>query len=116
VAKVADLQEAKLAELAREKWEWSKVGVEVGCMSAVVDKVRRESGLSRREQMMFLGFLVDQAHGGAYQPGREALAKWRKIQGDLGIAVGELGTVADQAAGFLRRLDWESGEESYRVG
>jgi hypothetical protein len=112
---VADLEASKVSELARDRWEWSKVGVEVGCMSAVVDKVRQESGLSVREQTMFLGFLVDQAHGGAYMPGKKALVKWRKVQRDLGIAVGELGSVGDQAAGFLRRLDWESGRESYRV-
>lgn len=112
---VADLETESVQELARDRWEWSSVGAEVGAMSEVVDKVR-DSELSPREQTMFLGYLVDQAHGGGYLPGKKALAKWRKVQRELGIAVGDLGSVADQAGGFLRRLDWETGTEVYRVG
>jgi hypothetical protein len=101
-----------VGRLAENRWEWSAMGAEVAGASRVVDLVAG-SGLSRREQASFLGWLLMQAGGKAWDVGSSAtLAKWRRVQRELGIAVGDL---ADGGSGFVSRLDWESGREVFRA-
>ncbi len=106
-----DLHKLGVDGLARNRFEWSAMGVEVASTSGVVDVVG-QSDLTPREQMMFLGWLVSQATPYAYQPGSKALAKWRKIQRELNISLGPdvVGSV-----GFSSRIDWESGQVVTRV-
>jgi hypothetical protein len=108
----ADVTDQTVGQLARNRWEWSAMGAEVSGTSRVVDKVAA-SDLSEREQCMFLGWLVSQAAGKGWQPGsKTTLAKWRKVQRDIGVAVGDL---SDGQAGFVSRLDWDTGREVLRV-
>ena len=108
---VADLSNEKVRGFARDRWEWSKMGVEVKSTAGVVDVVAR-SGLTPRQQQNFIGWLVMQSTPYAYTPAKEALAKFRKLQRELNISIGAdvVGSV-----GFSSRLDWESGEEVTRV-
>jgi hypothetical protein len=106
-----DLSEENVARFARDRWEWSKMGVEVRSVSGVVEVVTR-SGLTRREQQNFLGWLVMQSTPFAFEVGHTTLAKFRKLQRELNIAIGV--DVVD-SVGFTSRLDWQSGEVVTRV-
>ena len=111
MATLADLDGGRVGELARNRWEWSAMGVEVKSVNAVVEAVAR-SGLSPREQCSFLGWLVMQSTDFGFSPAKEALAKYRKIQRELNVAFG-----ADfvSSIGFSSRLDWDSGTVVTRV-
>lgn len=108
---LADLDNARVEGLARDRWEWSAMGVEVKSINAVVEMVAR-SGLSPREQCSFLGWLVTQSTDFGFVPAKATLAKYRKIQRELNVAFG-----ADfvSSIGFSSRLDWESGTVVTRV-
>ncbi len=86
------------------------MGVEVAGMRRVVEKVKA-SELSEREQTMFLGWLVLEAAGGAWQPSSRTLAKWRRVQRELSIAIDDL----DAGEMVYSRLDFETGREVFRV-
>jgi hypothetical protein len=101
----------RIAQLGRERWEWSSMGVEVGSTAATVAVIAR-SDLSPREQAMFVGWLVMQATEYGYRPAKATLAKFRKLQRELSVVV-----QADQLGGmgFSSRLDWDSGTEVLSV-
>jgi hypothetical protein len=111
--RLQDVNEDAASRLARDRWEWSQMGAEVaGDLSRLVGRVR-VSGLSVREQRAFLGWMVEQAAGGAWEPPSKAtLAKWRKVQRDLGIVAP---TDLVTTGAVVRRLDWDSGREVLRV-
>jgi hypothetical protein len=111
IVRLGDLDEDSVGRLALDRWEWSAMGVEVTSTAGVVEAVG-QSGLSRREQAMFLGWLVSQSTAYAYEPSSASLAKFRRLQRSLGIAVGP---EAVASVGFVSRLDWESGSEVRRV-
>ena len=111
MATVSDISEARVLDFARDRWEWSKMGVEVSSLNGVVEIVAR-SGLSKREQQYFIGWLVTQATPFGYEPAKATLAKFRKLQKELNIAVGP---EMLSSIGFSSRLDWESGEVVTRV-
>ncbi len=113
VQRLADVNEGSAGLLAGNRWEWSQMGAEVaGDLSRLVDLVRASS-LTAREQRSFLGWIVEQAAGAAWAPpGKEALAKYRRVQRELGIAA-PTDLVASGAV--VRRLDWDSGREVLRV-
>jgi hypothetical protein len=108
-----DVNDEAAGRLAQNRWEWSQMGAEVaGDLSRLVGRVRA-TDLSEREQAGFLGWLVMQAAGDAWVPGsRSTLAKYRKVQRDLGVASP---TDLVTTGAVLRRLDWESGREVLRV-
>ncbi len=108
-----DVTEGAADRLARDRWEWSQMGAEVaGDLSRLVERVRH-SGLTPREQAGFLGWLVMQAAGQGWQPGSQhTLAKYRKVQRDLGIAAP---TDLVTTGAVVRRLDWDTGREVQRV-
>ena len=107
----ADLGDESVLLFGRDRWEWSKMGVEVKSISGVVDVVRG-SDLSEREQMFFLGWLMIQSTPFAYEVSHTTLAKFRKLQKELNVAFG-----ADfvSSIGFSSRLDWDSGKVVTRV-
>jgi hypothetical protein len=111
--RLQDVNEDAASQLARNRWEWSQMGAEVaGDLSRLVERVRA-SDLTVREQAAFLGWLVMQAGGEAWVPGsRTTLAKYRKVQRDLGIAAP---TDLVTTGAVVRRLDWDSGREVLRV-
>jgi len=101
-----DLHTDNVQRFARDRWEWSKMGVEVKSTSGVVEVVAA-SGLSRREQQNFIGWLVMQSTPHAFDVGHTTLAKFRKLQRQLNIS---LGADVVNSVGFSTRLDWDSGE------
>ncbi len=113
MAKVVDLTQERARRMAEDRWKWSAMGVEIGATARVVEKVSR-SDLSDREQMVFLGWLVSQAAGRGWSTASSrTLAKYRRLQRELGIAVSDL--EAGGGATFLSRLDFDSGREITRV-
>ena len=108
---VGDLFSSGVEVLARDRFQWSAMGVEVASSAGVVDVVAG-SDLSVREQAMFLGWLVMQATPYGYQPSKATLAKFRRFQRELNITLG--GDVVS-SVGFSSRIDWESGEVVTRV-
>jgi hypothetical protein len=111
--RLQDVNEDSASRLARNRWEWSQMGAEVaGDLGRLVGRVRA-SELTEREQAGFLGWLVMEAAGEAWVPGsRTTLAKYRKVQRDLGIAAP---TDLVTTGAVVRRLDWDSGHEVLRV-
>jgi hypothetical protein len=110
---LADITEEKVMKLAEDRWAWSGIGTEVGSMSRVYDLVR-SSDLSQREQNGFLVYLWGQSAGDLALSSRTSLAKYRRIQRELGLVI-EPGTLDGAAGGIVSRLDWESGTEIFRV-
>ena len=107
----ADLDDSKVQVFGRDRWEWSKMGVEVKSLSGLVSVVA-SSDLTPRQQQNFLGWLMMQSTPFAYEVSHTTLAKYRKLQKELNIAFG-----ADfvSSLGFSTRLDWETGEVVTRV-
>jgi hypothetical protein len=113
IKKVRDVTEQSAGMLAQNRWDWSQMGAEVaGDLGQLVERVAA-SGLSNRQQIGFLGWLVMQAAGsGAPVAAKEASAKYRRIQRDLGIAAP---TELVTTGAVVRRLDWDTGREVLRV-
>jgi hypothetical protein len=111
LATVSDLMTQGIDDLARNRWEWSAMGVEVTSILGAVDAVLR-SGLTEREATMFLGWLVREGTPWAWSPSFTTAAKFRRYQRELGISVGPetLNSVACSS-----RLDWETGREVLRL-
>jgi hypothetical protein len=86
------------------------MGVEVAGMRRVVEKVRA-SELSDCVQAGFLGWLLMESAGMAWEAGPATLAKYRRIQRELSIATDDL----DQGETVFSRLDFETGREVFRV-
>jgi hypothetical protein len=113
IKRLQDVSEGSASRLAENRWEWSQMGAEVaGDLNRLVGRVR-SSDLTVREQRAFLGWMVEQASGACWEPPSKAtLAKWRKVQRDLGIASP---TDLVTTGAVLRRLDWDTGREVLRV-
>lgn len=114
IRRVRDLTEEKLELLARDRWEWSAMGVEVASsVGRLVRVVQSSEELSEREALFFLGWLMAEAAG---QPARSlgaaTVAKYRRMQRSLGIAAP---SDFEGLVEVLSRLDWESGTEVLRV-
>jgi len=98
--------------LARDRWEWSQMGAEVAGSTARLVKLVYESDLSTTLKRGFLGFLIEQSAGMCSVTSPTTLAKYRKLQRDLGIAApANFGSMIEVA----RRLDWDSGREVVSV-
>ncbi len=108
---VSNLMALGIDGLARNRWEWSAMGVEVTSILGAVDAVLR-SGMTEREATMFLGWLVREGTPWAWSPSFTTSAKFRRYQRELGISVGPetLKSVACSS-----RLDWETGREILRL-
>lgn len=113
IGRVRDLTDEKTRQLAVERWEWSQMGVEVASSVGRLVRATARSGLTERERVFFVGWLMCEAGG---QPvrglSRMTETKYRKLQRDLGIAAPMDLTSAVEV---VSRLDWESGRELLRV-
>jgi hypothetical protein len=101
------LDSVSVERLARDRWEWSQMGVEVaGSMGRLVQSVR-DSELTSRERRAFLGWLVEQSAGlGDDDMGSATLAKYRRLQRELGIAApADFGSMVY----LFRKLGWRKG-------
>jgi hypothetical protein len=112
IGRVGDITSASVLTLARNRWEWSAMGVEVATSAAQLVRRVRASELTPREQTMFIGWLFQQAAGDAWSASSRTLAKFRRVQRTLGIAAP---ADFDGAGAVLRRLDFDSGREVVRV-
>jgi hypothetical protein len=108
---VSDLMALGIDDLARNRWEWSAMGVEVTSILGAVDAVLR-SGMTEREATMFLGWLVREGTPWAWSPSFTTSAKFRRYQRELGISVGP---EALKSVACSSRLDWETGREILRL-
>lgn len=112
ISRADGITSESVSALAFDRWRWSAMDAEVQSTSGVIDVVAR-SGLSPRERMMFVGWLVHQGTPHAYEPGSKTTqAKFRRLQRELRIAVGP---EAVSSVGFASRLDWATGREILRV-
>lgn len=106
---LSDVNADSVERLAQNRWEWSHMGAEIaGSIGRLVDVVS-QSGLSQAQENSFIGWLVKQAAGvDCSDTSRATLAKYRRLQRELGIAApADLGSMVE----VVRRLDWESGRE-----
>jgi len=107
-----DVQEASVECLARDRWEWSQMGAEVAGSTARLVKLVEGSGMTSAHKLAFLGFLVQQSAGVCSVTSTATLAKYRRLQRELGIvAPADFGSMVEVA----RRLDWDSGREVVSV-
>ena len=86
------------------------MGVDVVATKRVIERVQR-SGLTPAEQRSFLGHLILQAQGCSTPMASSTSAKFNRLQRDLGVALG----AESEGAGFVGRLDWDTGREVVRV-
>lgn len=126
VAGVSDLTEHKLRRLARDRWEWSSMGVEVAGTDRVIEKIQRaghrddcpkgcEDHLSPAEQRGFLGYLMMTGRGWPTKVSHRTGAKYGRIARELAIACSSDVAAVASADAITGRLDWESGREVLKV-
>src|SRR5207248_11024911 len=111
IGEVTDITTGRVAELVRERWEWSAMGRTVETTNVLVEKVSRRDDLSETEKAGFLGWLLLEAHGRPTKRARGTLAKYRRIAKDLGVTM----MPEDSKAAVVGRLDFESGTEELLV-
>jgi hypothetical protein len=106
------LNAGTVAALAADRWEWSQMGAEVAGSTGRLVKLVHESDLTMAERRSFLGFLIEQSAGVQTVTSKATLAKYRRVQRDLGIV-----SPADFASmvEVVRRLDWETAKEVVSV-
>jgi hypothetical protein len=110
---LGDVDGDAVGRLAMNRWEWSRMGVEVAGSTARLVRLVDQSDLSTAQKRSFLGWLVEQSAGVDSGVGSKAtLAKYRRLQKELGIAApADFGSMVE----VVRRLDWESGREVVSV-
>jgi hypothetical protein len=111
---LGDVDPETVAELGRNRWEWSAMGTEVTALESVVEKVMR-SGLSFAEQRGVIGYLTMVAAGADVRAAKGTHAKYRRAAREIGIAV-DPGSLSTDTGGFRARLDLETGRELLHVG
>ena len=104
-----DVDDEHCLALAQNRWDWSGMGATVGGMVPVYE-LAEEAGLTWREQVGFLGWLWAQALGRSPALSKEAKARYRKLQRELGVVV-DNGKLEAQHGAQMRRLDWATGRE-----
>jgi hypothetical protein len=110
VVRLRDVHEETVQSLAENRWRWSQMGADISAANVVLEKVQR-ARLSSREQLSFLGWMVAQSTGVHVPVSKQATAKYRRLQRELGVSM-EPGAMAGT---FLARLDFETGTEVLRV-
>jgi hypothetical protein len=98
--------------LARDRWEWSRMGVEVAGLSSVVDRVMA-LGLTSAVESRFLGDLVKMAAGHLQPMSTYRHAQFNRLVREAGVVVSA--DLLGDATEFVSRLDFDSGTEIVRV-
>ena len=139
---LGDLTDERMGAVARERWEWSGMGLEVVCgvpalldrlsvgrpcsppngaqrygvrkWDRTADSLRARAVLSPAQRRGFIGWLAEKACGVESDIGSETLAKYRRVEREYGIVAADLfsGEAGLQVVG---RLDFETGREVLRV-
>jgi hypothetical protein len=104
VERLGDVNRTRVEQLARDRWRWSGMGVEVMTREAGVDRVLR-SDLSPATQRSFLGWLLLSSCGVEPTRNKHTAAKYRKLARDLGVSLEPEEVRLRRAC----RLDWEEG-------
>lgn len=113
IKSVADLTSASVDAAARERWEWSAMGVEVTSSVERFVRAAQAEGMSERERAFFVGWMLCEAGGSPVRGlSCHTVAKYRRLQRELGIAAPC--DLKDQVE-VVSRLDWDSGREVVRV-
>lgn len=110
---LSDLDEESCLRLAEDRWAWSAMGTEVGSVAPAYE-VLEAAGMSWRQFSGFWAWLCAQAAGRRPVLSKETLARYRRRQRELNVAV-DGGEVKVQNGALMRRLDWQSGREVYRA-
>lgn len=111
---LGDVDADSVELLGHERFGWSGMGAEVaGSMSRLVAVVHECDYLSSAQKRSFLGWLVEQSAGvEATVSSRTTLAKYRRLQRELGIAAPcDFGAMLE----VVRCLDWDSAKEVVSV-
>jgi hypothetical protein len=109
VRTMSDVSDESVERLASDRWEWSAMGHEISADERIVEQVMR-SGLSHREQRMFLGHLMMLRAGVDVPMSTATAAKWNRLTRSMGIVLG------DGDGTFSARLDWDSATEVVTCG
>jgi len=113
IAMLRDVTVESVELFARNRFEWSGVGVEVaGSLGQLWSKVQSIEA-SDRERMFFLSYLVVSAAGERPPVSKMSAAKYGRWQREAGIAAPF--DVVGEAVEVVRRLDWESAREVVSV-
>jgi hypothetical protein len=110
VKKLNHLNDRSVQVLANERWEWSRMGVEVSAKERVVEKVL-QSDLSPTDMTGFLGFLTLLSCGVSVPRNRRTLTKYNRLMKEFNVVI-QPDSFGDS---FVGRLDFESGREVLRV-
>ncbi|HTW08387.1 MAG TPA: hypothetical protein VME46_12800, partial [Acidimicrobiales bacterium] len=106
---LSDLNDGNCIRLAKNRWNWSAMDVAFGGPALVRQRLR-DLGKKVNIPPGFLVWLDDQADGVEKNcRARATLAKYRKLQRQLGIVITQEGPQFRDLHS-LRRLDWESGQ------
>lgn len=106
ISTLDDVTGDAVAELGRDRWEWSAMGTEVQAMEAVVERVMR-SDLSFTEQRNLIGYLSMLAAGADVRASKATHAKYRRAARHIGVALDP--ETLGGGVGFGARLDLDSG-------
>jgi hypothetical protein len=111
IARLGDVNAESVSALARDRWEWSAMGVEVSGDWSLVFSRCEAAGLTPERRRAFIGFLVEQAEGHGVSMGKNQATYYRRLQRLLGV------TAPSGGGGLrvMRRLDFDSGTEVCRV-
>ena len=105
ISSLADLNGDSVTLLSRNRFDWGGMGAEVDSTGDLWSRLQSTS-LSERERVFFLGWLVASRSGSTPNLGSATLAKYRRLQRELGVSLDS----SESGPGFVSRLDWESGQ------
>lgn len=110
VKRLHELDDGSVRVLANERWEWSRMGVEVSAKERVVEKVLR-SDMTPSEMTGFIGFLTLLSCGVSVPRDAKTLRKYNRLMKEMNVVI-QPDSFGDS---FVGRLDFESGREVLRV-
>jgi hypothetical protein len=110
VKRLNHLNDRSVEVLANERWEWSRMGVEVSAKERVVEKVLR-SDMTPAEMTGFIGFLTLLSCGVSVPRDAKTLRKYNRLMKEMNVVI-QPDSFGDA---FVGRLDFESGREVLRV-
>jgi hypothetical protein len=102
---LGDVTPERVERLARNRWEWSQMGVvTVGSADDLVTAVRRLQ-LKGMDALALIGWITAQSAGGSIRPAsRTTEAKLRRLAREAGVGLSRVPVLS-------RRLDFASGRE-----
>lgn len=116
MARLGDVSVEGVEALARNRWEWSEMGLEVSAADRVLDLVEG-LGLSAAKKRAFVGHLYMLSKGRPTKLSKETAAGYNRLMRTAGIVLGP--EVEEELVGQVvklgSRLDWDTGREVVTV-